>query len=265
MGFMTREYGEPGDPYTGPRANSNDAGGDGGDGGNGFATDAGDLRMDAEAGLIEDFSQMPGLKFEKWDPAYPHEQYDQFMKVRLRRIGAGLDMSYYAIANDLTEVNFSSIRAGLLEDREHFKALQTWWIYHFEAPIFLKWLQISLASGAIKDPISGNALPFSKLAKFSKHKFRPRRWPWVDPMKDAQANVLAVDNRLKSRGDVIEETSQSTFEEVVGELAQEQKFAESQGVELPPVAGFVPEKPEPDGDENKEGGEGKPKPTKKKA
>jgi len=241
MGWFMRDFNEPGEGYTGEQPKD------------------GDRSMDAEAGLIEDLSQVPGLKFEKWDPAYPHEQYPDFVKSRIRRIGAGLDMSYYAIANDLTEVNFSSIRAGLLEDREHFKALQTWWIYHHETPVFLFWLQIALANGSLKDPTTGTSLPFSKLEKFSNHKFRPRRWPWVDPEKDANANVIAVDNRLKSRSEVIEESSQSTFEETILEQEKEQEFAEQHSVELPPVAGAMPEKPEPDGDENDNGGEGKAK------
>jgi lambda family phage portal protein len=260
MGFITREYGDPGDPYTGPRAQPNDANGGAGDGGDGSGV--GDMRMDADAGLIEDLSQSPGLKFEKWDPAYPHEQYDQFMKVRLRRIGAGLDMSYYAIANDLTEVNFSSIRAGLLEDREHFKALQTWWIYHFEAPIFLKWLQISLANGAIRDPLTGSALPFSKLKKFSNHKFHPRRWDWVDPQKDIAAAVIAIDNRIKTRDEVIQDHSQRTFKETIAQHAREQQIADEAGVELPPVAGAMPENPTDDTTANSEGGEGKSKKAK---
>ncbi len=247
MGWFMRDYNEPGDGYTGEQPKD------------------GDRSMDAEAGLIEDLSQTPGLKFEKWDPAYPLEQYPDFIKSRIRRIGAGLDMSYYAVANDLTEVNFSSIRAGLLEDREHYKALQTWWINQYETPVFLFWLQIALANGSLKDPTTGISLPFSKYKKFANHKFRPRRWPWVDPEKDANANVTAVDNRLKSRTEVIEETSQSTFEEVVLEQEKEQTFAESHGVELPPVAGFVPEKPEADGAENGADGEGKEVKPKKSA
>ncbi|HEX2656116.1 MAG TPA: phage portal protein [Xanthobacteraceae bacterium] len=235
MGFFTRGYNEPGDGYTGEQPKD------------------GDKTMDSEPGLIEDLSGTPGLDFKQWDPAYPHEQYDDFMKVRLRRIGAGLDMSYYAIANDLTEVNFSSIRAGLLEDREHFKALQTWWIYHFETPVFLFWLNIALANGSMKDPTTGRALPYSKKTKFEEHRFRPRRWPWVDPEKDAQANKIAVDNRFKSRDEVIQETSQTNFEEVVAQQGREQQQAEKFGVELPPAADSQPEK-EPDGDE---GGEAK--------
>lgn len=221
MGFFTRGYQEPGDGYQGENAGN-------------------DKSMDAEPGLIEDLSQTPGLDFKAWDPAYPHEQYPDFIKARLRRIGAGLDMSYYAMANDLTEVNFSSIRAGLLEDRENFKAKQTWWINRFETPIFLKWLEITLLNGSLKDPATGKPLPFAKLKKFQNHKFRPRRWPWVDPEKDANAAKISVDNRFKSRTEVIEETSQNTFREVLAEQAAEQDAAESLGVDLPMVAGGLP-------------------------
>ena len=227
MGFLTRGYNEAGPAYNGEE---------------GFdAAEGGDKAMDAEPGLIEDLSQSPGLKFEKWDPAYPHEQYDSFVKTRLRRIGAGLDMSYYAIANDLTEVNFSSIRAGILEDRERYKARQTWWINRFESPAFLWWLEVALLTGSIKDPVTGFSLPFSKLDKFSEHSFRPRRWPWVDPEKDVNASKIAVDNRFKSRSAVIEETSQDTFENVINEQAAEQEVADEAGVELPKPDGAVAE------------------------
>ena len=230
MGFFTRAFEAPGPGYQGENAD-------------------GQRSMDAEAGLIEDLSGTPGMDFKAWDPAYPHEQYEPFIKTRLRRIGAGLDMSYYAIANDLTEVNFSSIRAGLLEDRERFKAQQSWWISRFEQPIFLRWLEISLLNGSLKSPASGQTLPFSKLNKFQEHRFRPRRWPWVDPEKDANASKIAVDNRFKSRSQVIEETSEATFEEVIREQGAEQELAESEGVELPPAADAPPSPQEPDADD----------------
>lgn len=235
MGFITRDFNAPGAPYTGEEDVD--------------AAEAGDKAMDAEPGLMEDLSQTPGLRFTGWDPAYPHDQYADFVKARLRRIGAALDSSYYAIANDLTEVNFSSIRAGLLEDREHFKAIQTWWIDRHETPIFLVWLATALVNGTLRDPVTRVALPFSKLEKFSRHEFRPRRWPWVDPEKDAAANKIAVDNRFKSRSEVIEENSQNTFEKVIREQAAEQELAENLGVTLPVPDGSSAE---PDGDEGGE-------------
>jgi len=227
MGFITRDINAPGSPYTGE---SLDAQGNPIDPAMG-----GDKSMDAEPGLIEDLSQSPGLKFEGWDPAYPHQNYPDFIKARLRRISAGLNMSYNTLANDLENVNFSSIRAGLLDDRENYKATQTWWVDHFERPIFLKWLEIALLTGQIKDPFTGNALPFAKLAKFSLHQFRPRRWTWVDPVKDVEADVIAINNRLKTRGQVIEENSEQDFQDIIEQTANEEQIAEQLGVELPPL------------------------------
>ena len=242
MGFFTRDYNDPGAPYTGEEDND--------------ASEAGDKAMDAEPGLIEDLSQEPGLKFSGWDPSYPHEQYPAFVKARLRRIGAALDMSYYAVANDLTEVNFSSIRAGLLEDRERFKTLQTWWIGRYESPIFLRWLETALINGTLKDPVTFAPLPFSKLEKFARHEFRPRRWPWVDPEKDVNADVLAINNRLKSRSQVIAENSQDSFSKVVHEQAAEQELAADLDVDLP-------EPPPPNGTPAKEDDDEDPKSKKK--
>lgn len=245
MGFITRAYNEPGPEYQGQEGGDSALGGE--------------KAMDAEPGLIEDLSANPGMGFEKWDPAYPHEQYEPFVKTRLRRIGAGLDMSYYAVANDLTEVNFSSIRAGVLEDREHFKSLQTLWINKWEAPIFLKWLQVSLMLGTIKNPLTGQSLPLSRIDKFSPHKFRPRRWPWVDPQKDVEAATTAINNRLKSRTEVVEENSQNTFAEVIQEQSEEQKLAESMEVELPQAGGQEQKAVDPDADEDEKGQDGKSK------
>lgn len=247
MGFITRDYDQAGAPYTGEQGYD--------------AAEGGDKAMDAEPGLIEDLSQSPGLKFEKWDPAYPHDQYDSFIKTRLRRIGAGLDTSYYAIANDLSDVNFSSIRSGVLEDRERFKSLQSWWCGDYESPIFLKFLEIGLLNGTIKELITGRPLPFAKKEKFQNHKFRPRRWPWVDPQKDAAADILAINNRLASRSQKIEEHCDSTFEEVIREQAAEQEYAESQGVTLPSDPAAAGADGDGDGDE---GGDKKPKPADKK-
>jgi lambda family phage portal protein len=251
MGFLTRDINAPGEGFAGDSKTDPALGGN--------------KSMDAEPGLIEDLSQSPGLKFEQWDPAYPHDQYDSFVKTRLRRIGAGLDMSYYAIANDLTEVNFSSIRAGLLEDREAFKAKQTWWIDRFETPIFLKWLEISLLNGSLKDPRTSVSLPFAKIEKFKNHRFRPRRWPWVDPEKDANAAAIAVDNRFKSRNEVIQETSQTSFAEVIAEQAREQELAEQAKVGLPPTARADKGEPKPDEGEDKDNSEKTPQKGKEQA
>jgi lambda family phage portal protein len=194
---------------------------------------AGNLITDAEPGALE---QLPyGMEFQPFDPKYPDAYYADFIKSRVRRIGAGINMNYNTLANDLENVNYSSIRAGILDDREGYKATQTWFIGRWQQPIFAKWLEISLLNGALKDPFSGNSLPFSKVKKFQKVEFRPRRWPWVYPLKDVQADVLAINNRLTTRTQVIAENTSDNYEDNIMETAKEEAFAKENHVELPAI------------------------------
>ena len=53
----------------------------------------------------------------------------------------------------------------------------------------------------------------------------------VDPMKDTQANVIAVQNGFKSRRGIISEAG-GYIEDVLDEIAADNELAESKGVEL---------------------------------
>lgn len=186
----------------------------------------GNLQMDAEPGAFEELPY--GMEFKEWNPAYPSEAYAHFVKACLRRIASGLGMSYNTLASDLEGVNYSSLRAGVLDEREQYKAIQTWFIDRWLRPVFEAWLEAALLSGQIN-------LPFTKLAKFNAPTFRPRRWDWVDPMRDVQADILAINNRLKTRNQVIAENGQGDFEDTIDEIAREEKYAADKGVNFPAI------------------------------
>lgn len=190
-------------------------------GGDGYVGDG----EDGNGGLITDvepgvFEQLPeGMGFESFNPDYPHQQFGAFVKTCLRGIASGLGVSYNALSNDLEGVNYSSIRAGVLEDREAWKATQEWMAERFLHRVFLNWLPQALGIGVVVGP-TGSPLPLSRLDKFSNHTWRPRRWDWVDPLKDTNANVIAVNNGLKSRQQIIRESGGDP-EQVWSELESE--------------------------------------------
>ena len=74
-------------------------------------------------------------------------------------------------------------------------------------------------------------LPAAKYDKFSAIEWKPRRWQWVGPLKDTQANVIAVVNGFKSRQGIISEAG-GDIEDVLDEIAVDNQPAESKGVEL---------------------------------
>jgi capsid protein len=59
--------------------------------------------------------------------------------------------------------------------------------------------------------------------------WKPRRWPWVDPLKDQQASILAVENGLDSRRNIISQTG-GDIEDVFDSIAADKILADSKGL-----------------------------------
>ncbi|MEW6307136.1 MAG: phage portal protein [Verrucomicrobiota bacterium] len=182
----------------------------------------GNLISEAEPGAFE---QLPyGMEFQQWDPKEPNAEFNSFRKGILRAISAGLGVSYNALANDLESVNYSSLRAGTLQERDVWMLLQSWFITSFEMPVFGDFLEMSLLTRQV-------ALPEDKFDKFNRPKFIPRRWPWVDPLKDILAAKEAVALRIRTHGDIIAEAG-GDFEETMRRFGREKEIAAEHGVTL---------------------------------
>jgi len=190
------------------------------DGYAGYTGKNGDLSMNASPGAIEELPE--GVEFKDWNPTHPNSAYNDFVKGRLRGVATSLGISYNTLASDLENVNFSSIRAGLLEERELWKALQRWLIEHFCELVFTDWLELELLRGALP-------LPFAKMWKFNMPEFHGRRWSWVDPEKDVNANILAVRAGFTSQRRVIAEQA-GDIEDVFEDQQADQALAKSKGL-----------------------------------
>ena len=142
----------------------------------------------------------------------------------LRGVSAGLGVSFSSLSNDLTEVNFSSIRAGLIEERETWKSLQAWFVESFLNRVYSEWLEMALLSEAV-------SLPYAKYPKFNASKWTGRRWAWVDPLKDVEAAKAAVAAGFKSATQIINEAG-GDIEELYQELSEEKALAKEYGLEF---------------------------------
>jgi lambda family phage portal protein len=216
----------------------------------GDATDSdGNPLADIEPGMRE---RLPaGLEPFLIDPSYPHAEHRPFIQATLMGVAAGLNMSYSALTGDLTQANYSSIRAGLLPERDMWMVLQRFFIDMVERPIFEAWLEMALLAGAVRQK-GGSALPAAKFAKFNQPVFQGRRWPWVDPLKDQQANETALRNSLSTHSKIVEEQG-GDFEELCRQIQRDRETAARYGIDIEPVPlpgqpGKEP-MPEPDDDE----------------
>ena len=201
MGFFTKDA--DGQPYS---PNDLDA--------------SGNLISSAEPGSFEELPA--GMKFETWQPEFPTAMHAEFVKTTLRGIASGLGVSYNMLANDLEGVNYSSIRAGLLDEREQWKLRQQWFIETFLRPVFSVWLEQALVMGDIN-------LPLRKLDRFNSPVFVGRRWGWVDPKNDVEAKAAEIAAGMNTLTQVVAENGWD-LNELLRERQREILLAEKLGV-----------------------------------
>jgi lambda family phage portal protein len=110
---------------------------------------------------------------------------------------------YNNLANDLEHVNFSSIRQGTLDEREHWKEMQQWLIETLIEPVFETWLPRALLAGKIL--VKGRPLKAERLDRYSVVTWQPRRWAWIDPNADVQASIASKNHLLMAPGQIVRE------------------------------------------------------------
>lgn len=163
-----------------------------------------DIEMESDPGVWQELP--PGLRAKTSDLNFPAGEFQVFDKQMLRGMAAGMGVSYNSLANDLEGVNYSSIRQGTLDEREHWKDLQEWMIESFYQPVFDAWLPRALLKHYIR--VAGKPLRPENLSKHREIAWQPRRWSWVDPQKDVNSAINSVENLFQNPGQIIREQGQ---------------------------------------------------------
>lgn len=185
---------------------------------------------DAEGNIISNFSfgeieKLPqGLEFKGWDPTYPHGEYPSFVKSTLRRMATGLGVAYANWVGDLEAVNFSSMRSGLLDERDNWKNDQSTFREGVLIPIFNEWLRYAILSGKVN-------ISYSQYERVNKPEFIGRRWDWVDPRADVEAKVMAINNNLITLSDAMAEMGYDLDDYLVRRKRELEKLKEIKDLE----------------------------------
>lgn len=152
--------------------------------------DSYELVKDATPGTFEELP--PGYDFKSFDPDYPHQNFDPFLKAMLRGISSGMNVDYGTLSNDLVGATYSSIRTGKLESNDSWLCLQGFFKECLLEPLWPELLDMGFLSGSLKE------LPVSKYEKYNAAIWQGRRWMWVDPESDMKATELELKNCLTS-------------------------------------------------------------------
>ncbi len=136
----------------------------------------------------------PGMDIKFSDPAKIGSDTTDFLKLQLRAVAAGLGVPSYLLDGDLSQANYSSLRAALVEFRVRLEALQYGVIVHqLCRPLWRAWILAELLAGRV-DGTLDELLAVEWIAPAQ---------PWVDPQKDAEAARTQLAAGLTSRRRVV--------------------------------------------------------------
>lgn len=158
----------------------------------------------------------------------PNKPQDSTFSTRmLRKIATSFGVSYSTLTSDLTEVNFSSIRAGTIEEREVWKIMQKWLAENLYQDIYEKWLMFNT-----------RLVPATALAQVMYPIWRGRAFEWVDPLKDITASALAVDRGFTTLTETLAQRGRD-FEETIDQIAYENEYMAKKSVSLASAIGMA--------------------------
>lgn len=172
----------------------------------------------------------PGINRIEWsEPPGPGTDFAPFVKYQLRAAAAGLMLTYEQLSGDYSDSNFSSHRTALVEFRRKVETIQ-WqiWVFQWCRPIVARWMDHGVATGTLPIPAGDYA---ANRAKYTDIRWRPPRWPYLEPVKDVAARIMEMRAGLKPRSVIIAEDGEDAVE-FEDTMAEDNQRADDRGLVL---------------------------------
>ncbi|QTD47415.1 phage portal protein [Ottowia testudinis] len=180
-----------------------------------------------EPGTLQILEPGEDIKFS--DPADVGGSYGEFLRTQFRAVAAAMGITYEQLTGDLTGVNYSSIRAGLLEFRRRCEMIQHSVLVHqLCRPVWAAWLKQAVLAGSITASGYMKGDPASR-RHYGQAKWIPQGWQWVDPEKEFKAMLLAIRAGLMSRSEAIAAFGYDA-EDIDREIAADNQRADELGL-----------------------------------
>ncbi len=147
----------------------------------------------------------------------PQGGYSEYIVQLLHDCSAGLSIPYALLSGDLRQVNYSSIRAGLLDFYRSIQILQRHFLIPLLADRIWSWMmEAAYLKGEIETPEIAVEWTTSKM-------------PSVDPLKEAKAALLDLRIGARTLREIISERGRD-YDTVIAEMSAIQEETEALGL-----------------------------------
>jgi lambda family phage portal protein len=167
----------------------------------------------------------PGEEVQTSAPADVGQTYEPFQYRTLLQVSAALGVPYAYLSNDMLKANYSNSRLALLEFRRRIEAYQhAVIVWQLCRQVWARWMDTAVMAGALQ-VVDYETTRRATLACA----WLPPKWDWVDPLKDARAEIEQIDAGLKSRTQALAERGYDA-EQVDTEIAADKAREKSLGL-----------------------------------
>lgn len=194
--------------------------------------------MKMAPGMIFD-NLLPGEDIVSIESKRPNAALEPFRNGQLRAVAAGTYTGYSSISKNYNGT-YSAQRQELVEQSVHYAVLREHFVERFVSPVWTRFVRMALLSGLVEKPANLNEDTLFDAD------FRGPSIPWIDPLKEINAEEKAVQAGFKSRSQVIRERGGNP-QDVNDQIKREREEEENKGLVFTSNPGKgTPEKPKND-------------------
>lgn len=152
--------------------------------------------MEMNPGMIFD-NLLPGEEVQTIGSDRPNTNLENFRNSQIRAIASGTGTSYSGVSRNYNGT-YSAQRQELVESWVGYELMREYLYGVFYRPIWQRFVRMAVASGKV-------AIGKEHMASMFSADMVGPAMPWIDPLKEVNANAEAVTNGFKSRHMVIRE------------------------------------------------------------
>lgn len=168
-----------------------------------------------------------GEEVQVANPGRPNGAFDAFVVAVSRQIGAALEIPYELLVKNFT-ASYSASRASLLEAWKMFRMRREWLVSAFCQPVYEEWLTEAILKGRIDAPGFFDDPAFK--AAWCGAEWYGDAQGQLDPLKEAEAAKLRVEEGFSTREREAAELTGMTYDTIIAVRRQEEEARRGAGL-----------------------------------
>jgi lambda family phage portal protein len=194
--------------------------------GRGIGSDGTEAKYDGKTltpGMIHYLNQ--GDKAQAVVPSGQATDATAYVKQEIRLVGAGQGLSYETTSRDMSESNYSSARQGLIEDDL---------TYGEDKDLLIELMDEIYETFVISLVLSKKIIIkdfWEKKEEYLNHSWIQAPKRWIDPVKEANSNKIALSTGQKTWANIASENGKD-WKEQINEMAEIMDYGKEKGIDM---------------------------------